>query len=102
MLITSGEILYWYFKQSGVNYQRDYQLALQYRNTTGYSLVAPTANPSGGGYTDWFIQEMKLPGFTPEIAPYTYGKPVPLRYWDRVWNDNKAAGLMLAREAANR
>ena len=99
---SSGEILYWYFKQSGVNYQRDYQLALQYRNTTGYSLVAPTANPSGGGYTDWFIQEMKLPGFTPEIAPYTYGKPVPLRYWDRVWNDNKAAGLMLAREAANR
>ena len=99
---SSGEILYWYFKQNGLNYQRDYSLALQYKNITGYPLVSPTANPSGGGFTDWFIQEMKLPGFTPEIAPYTNGKPVPLRNWDRVWNSNKVAGIMLAQEAANR
>jgi glucan-binding YG repeat protein len=96
---SSGQILYWYFKQAGSDYTRDYNLALQYKNITGYSLVNPTSNPSGGGYTDWFIQEMKQPGFTPEISPYTYGKPVPVSYFDSIWEQNKQAGLMLASDA---
>jgi glucan-binding YG repeat protein/murein tripeptide amidase MpaA len=96
---SSGEILYWYFKQGSGTYNRDYNIALKYKKLTGYSLVQPTTNPSGGGFTDWFIQDMKMPGFTPEISPFTYGKPVPVSYFDRIWNQNKAAGLMLANEA---
>ncbi|MEW8985419.1 MAG: M14 family zinc carboxypeptidase [Bacillus sp. (in: firmicutes)] len=96
---SSGEILYWYFKQSGSNYSRDYRIAQKYQRLTGYSLVQPTTNPSGGGFTDWFIQDIKMPGFTPEISPYTYGKPVPVSRFDSIWNENKAAGLMLANEA---
>ncbi|SFB21843.1 MULTISPECIES: M14 family zinc carboxypeptidase [unclassified Bacillus (in: firmicutes)] len=96
---SSGEILYWYFKQGSGTYNRDYNIAMKYKNMTGYSLVKPTTNPSGGGYTDWFIQDMKMPGFTPEISPFTYGKPVPVSYFDSIWNENKAAGLMLANEA---
>lgn len=99
---SSGEILYWYFKQNNNVYNRDYNLALGYGALTGYSLVSPTSNPSGGGYTDWFIQEMQQPGFTPEISPYTNGKPVPIGYFDRIWQQNKDAGLMLALDASFR
>jgi glucan-binding YG repeat protein/murein tripeptide amidase MpaA len=99
---SSGQILYWYFKQAGSIYNRDYLLALKYSSMTGYSLVKPVTNPSGGGFTDWFIQDMKQPGFTPEISPFTYGKPVPLSNYDRIWNENKAAGLMLADDASRR
>lgn len=99
---SSGEILYWYFNQSGNDYYRDLSLANSYKNLTGYSLVQPKPNPSGGGFTDWFIQEMKLPGFTPEVSPYTYGMPVPISYFDMIWDQNKLAGLMLAQEAAVR
>lgn len=99
---SSGEILYWYYKQTDSNYNRDYQLALQYSQLTGYPLVAPTSNPGGGGYKDWFIQETKMPGFTPEISPYTNNLPVPLGNFDRIWEQNKSAGLLLAQEASTR
>ncbi|WP_080843964.1 M14 family zinc carboxypeptidase [Cytobacillus gottheilii] len=96
---SSGEILYWYFNQKGYEYTRDYALAAKYGGLTSYSLVRATPNPSGGGYTDWFVQDIKLPGFTPEISPYTYGKPVPVKNFDKIWQQNKAAGLMLAKES---
>ena len=99
---SSGQILYWYFKQAGSIYNRDYLLALKYSSMTGYSLVKPVTNPSGGGFTDWFIQDMKQPGFTPEISPFTYGQPVPLSNYDRIWRENKAAGLMLAEDVSRR
>ncbi|KAA0548346.1 hypothetical protein FZW96_07160 [Bacillus sp. BGMRC 2118] len=99
---SSGEILYWYYKQTGANYNRDYSLAVQYGNMTGYSLVQPTTNISGGGYKDWFIQETGLPAFTPEVSPYTGGQPVPIANFDTIWNQNKKAGLWLADEASKR
>ncbi|PLR90767.1 M14 family zinc carboxypeptidase [Bacillus sp. T33-2] len=99
---SSGQILYWYFNQDSSVYNRDYNLALKYGALTGYSLVNPTSSPSGGGYTDWFIQDMRQPGFTPEISPYTYNKPVPLSNYASIWEQNKAAGLMLALDAMAR
>lgn len=99
---SSGEILYWYYKQSGSNYDRDYLLAQKLSNITGYSLVKPVTEPGGGGFKDWFIQEMKQPGFTPEVSTYTYGKPVPIGHFDEIWGENKSIGLMLAKEAMNR
>ena len=96
---SSGRILYWNFHQATGAYNRDYQIALKYSNLTGYSLVFPGSNPSGGGFTDWFIQDMKMPGFTPEISTHTYSKPVPLSNFDSIWKENQSAGLMLALEA---
>ncbi len=96
---SSGEILYWYFKQSGNPYWLDYGIASKISRKTGYSLVQPTSNPSGGGYTDWFIQSQGKPGFTPEISPYVVEQPVPLSNYDRIWNQNNSIGLMLADEA---
>jgi Zinc carboxypeptidase/Choline-binding repeat len=96
---SSGRILYWDYKQAAAEKARDYQIALKYSKLTGYSLVSQGSNPSGGGYTDWFIQAMKLPGFTPEISPYTYNKPVPIANFDSIWRENQAAGLLMAQEA---
>jgi murein tripeptide amidase MpaA len=98
---SAGQILYWNYKQAYYERERDHAIAVKYANLTGYSLVYPGSNPSGGGYTDWFIQEMKLPGFTPEISPYTNGKPVPLANYDNIWKQNSSAGLLMAKEALN-
>ncbi|MCA1031413.1 hypothetical protein LCL95_10295 [Bacillus timonensis] len=98
---SSGQILYWHFNTAKELYNRDYALASKIGTITGYSLVQPTENPSGGGFTDWFIQDMKQPGFTPEISPPTYSAPVPLENYDSIWEENKTIGLMLAQEAKN-
>ncbi|MBM7661606.1 nicotinamide riboside kinase [Bacillus mesophilus] len=99
---SSGEILYWHFHQSGARMERDYQIAKAISNQTGYRIVDPVSNPSGGGFTDWFISTRLQPGFTPEVSPYTYGQPVPLSNYDAIWLENRSVGLMLAKEAFER
>jgi murein tripeptide amidase MpaA len=95
---SSGEILYWHFHQGLSAYKRDAALAKKISNKTGYSLVPAMRNPSGGGYTDWFIQSQKKPGFTPEISPYVGNKPVPLKNFSQIWKQNRTIPLLLADE----
>lgn len=99
---SSGEILYWDFKTKGSLKTLSRKIANQISKKTGYSLVFPGPNPSGGGYTDWFLQDMKKPGFTPEISPYVGNRPVPVSYFNSIWKKNDTIGLMLAKEAATR
>ena len=96
---SSGEILYWNFHQDPVRYKRDHNIAEMIERKTGYRLVYPGPNPSGGGYTDWFIISQKKPGFTPEISPYVGPRPVPISNFSRIWKQNDSIGLMLADEA---
>jgi len=96
---SSGEILYWHYKQGSERTKRDRNIAEMIRSKTGYSLVTPKANPSGGGFTDWFISTHLKPGFTPEISPYVGPKPVPMTSFNSIWSENKAIGIMLANEA---
>jgi glucan-binding YG repeat protein/murein tripeptide amidase MpaA len=98
---SSGRILYWEYKQSAADRQRDYQIALKYANLTGYSLMYQGAYPIYGGFSDWFIQETRMPGFTPEISTYTNNKPVPIANFDSIWKENQSAGLLMAYEALN-
>jgi hypothetical protein len=93
---SSGEILFWNFHQTGSWYTRDHAYAKQIGNMTGYSLVYPGANPSGGGFTDWFIIAYKRPGFTPEIARYVVETSPPVSEFGRVWTQNKGVGLYVA------
>ncbi|UII55639.1 M14 family metallocarboxypeptidase [Cytobacillus spongiae] len=95
---SSGEILYWHFNQSYSNSIRDKAIANKIKEKTGYALVPAVRNPSGGGYTDWFIQELKKPGFTPEISKYVGPRPVPTSSFDSIWKKNYSIGLMLAKE----
>lgn len=93
---SSGEILFWHFKTLSANLARDKAMARTLSQLTGYSLVAPENNPSGGGYKDWFIQEFGRPGFTVEIARYAGESYVPLNEFSRIWSENKEAGLYSA------
>jgi g-D-glutamyl-meso-diaminopimelate peptidase len=65
----------------------------------GSRLVAPDANPSGGGFTDWFIQQFGRPGLTPELGRSAGETNVPLSEWGRIWKRNQNTGWMLASEA---
>ncbi|HZG59634.1 MAG TPA: M14 family metallocarboxypeptidase [Anoxybacillus sp.] len=96
---SSGEIIYWHFHQSGERQKRDHRLALMLAKKTGYSLVKPRKNPSGGGYTDWFISRFKKPAFTPEVSKYVGKRPVPIKNFPSIWEKNKVIGLMMASEA---
>ncbi|RCW77394.1 S8 family serine peptidase [Saliterribacillus persicus] len=98
---SSGEILYWNYKlRNGTALKAtSRRIANMISNKTGYPLFMPGSNPSGGGFTDWFIQGQKKPGFTPEISPHVGERPVPVSYFDSIWNENNSIGLMLAKEA---
>lgn len=93
---SSGEIIFWNFNSLSSNLNRDKTIARTLGNLTGYSLVAPEKNPSGGGYKDWFIQKYGRPGYTIEIASYVGETNVPLRQFDKIWSENKEVGLYSA------
>ncbi|MBB6454001.1 g-D-glutamyl-meso-diaminopimelate peptidase, partial [Salirhabdus euzebyi] len=95
---SSGRILYWYYRTLPSNYNRDLGLAQTISNITGYSLVKPDPNASGMGYTDWFIQEFKRPGFTPEVSYYVFETSPPLSVFHEEWIRNKSMGLYIASE----
>jgi g-D-glutamyl-meso-diaminopimelate peptidase len=92
---SSGEIIFWHFKQSNKDTTRDEQFAKLTSQLTGYSLVKPRINPSGGGFTDWFIQKHKRPGLTIEISPYVGERHVPVSSFNKIWNENKSVPLAL-------
>lgn len=94
---SSGRVLFWYF-HNGTNLDRDYQLAKELGNITDYKLISANSTPSGRGYTDWFIQEFKKPGFTPELSYYVGDKHVPLSVFPEIWERNKTVGLWMAEE----
>ncbi|PZD95071.1 carboxypeptidase [Paenibacillus sambharensis] len=95
---SSGEIVYWHFHTKPASIARDKALVRRYSAMTGYRIVTPTANPSGGGYTDWFISTFDRPGMTPELARAAGEVHVPLTEWDRIWRQHQNTGWMLAAE----
>ncbi|MBU8906529.1 M14 family zinc carboxypeptidase [Desertibacillus haloalkaliphilus] len=96
---SSGEIIFWHFHNKYRS--RDYQLVRELGAITGYSPVPPVSNPSGKGYTDWFIQEFNKPAFTPEISPYVGNRHVPPEYFSRIWDENRTVGLWMASKSEN-
>ncbi|WP_460321869.1 M14 family metallopeptidase [Paenibacillus sp. YSY-4.3] len=95
---SAGRILYWNYKTAPANLERDRKLAQSFAAKTGYSLVQPTSNPSGGGYTDWFISTFGRPAFTPEIGIKTGEAHLPLSAFAEEWKRNKGIGIWLADE----
>ncbi|HYG58741.1 MAG TPA: M14 family zinc carboxypeptidase, partial [Symbiobacteriaceae bacterium] len=95
---ATGRILYWHFHNRPEHLERDRRLAEQFGALTGYVLVQPEANPSGGGYKDWFVQTFGRPGFTPEIAAYGDGSPPGPAQFAEEWERNRLVGLFVAQE----
>ncbi len=96
---SSGEILYWNYKTKAENVIRDKAIAKAYANMTGYQLIQPQMNPSGGGFTDWFITQFGHPGLTPELGRAVGGDNVPLSEWGRIWQQQKNTVWLLAKES---
>ncbi|MEW9701427.1 M14 family zinc carboxypeptidase [Paenibacillus sp. SI8] len=95
---TSGRVLYWHFHTDPDNVERDRKMAATISGMTGYRLVKPEQNPSGGGFTDWFIAQFGRPGFTAEIGPYVEEDELPLWTFTDIWAENETMGLYLASE----
>lgn len=95
---TAGSILYWNFHTAKANLQRDQRLARTFSSITGYSLVPPSSHPSGGGYTDWFIQTFGRPAFTPELGTKIGETNLPVSAFSAEWRKNQTIGLWLADE----
>lgn len=95
---SSGEILFWNYKTKAENVYRDKLIASAYGKLTGYRLVTPQANPSGGGFTDWFITEFGRPGLTPELGRTAGETNVPLSEWSYNWSKQKNTIWFLAEE----
>lgn len=95
---TSGEILYWNFYTAPEHLARDKKLANAISAMTGYSQVKPEKDPSGGGYTDWFIAQFGRPGFTAELGHYQEETEMPLWTFTEIWGENQDMGLYLASE----
>jgi len=69
---------------------------------TGYRVIDLQHDPSGGGFSDWFVTVLGRPAITPEIAPFVGPRPVPLSHWPDIWRRNREVGIILAAEAARR
>ncbi|MCZ0703279.1 g-D-glutamyl-meso-diaminopimelate peptidase [Natronobacillus azotifigens] len=95
---SSGEEIFWKYKSSGNLAMEAQYLAQLISEKTGYDLIDPGENPSGGGFTDWFLMVIKKPSFTIEIAPYIGPKPVPLQYYEKIWEENKEVPYLLAKK----
>ncbi|WP_158606830.1 M14 family zinc carboxypeptidase [Paenibacillus ginsengarvi] len=95
---SSGRVLYWHFNTSSEHVNRDKRLANAISAMTGYGQVKPEKNPSGGGFTDWFIMQFGRPGFTAELGTYQEENELPLWTFGELWEENKEVPLYLAAE----
>ncbi|MDT3426018.1 g-D-glutamyl-meso-diaminopimelate peptidase [Paenibacillus forsythiae] len=93
---SSGGIIFWHYHTLAANLARDREIASSLARLTGYSLVRPEKNPSGGGYKDWFIQEFGRPGFTVEIGNYAGEANLPLSAFGQIWAENRQVPLYTA------
>ena len=98
---SSGEMVYWNFHTKPEHLTRDLAIATRYAKMTGYRLMRPEPNPSGGGYKDWFILTFGRPGLTPELGRRAGETNVPLSEWERIWKQHRETGWMFAEEAYN-
>lgn len=95
---SAGEVIYWWYYQTGKEYEDSLYLAKVLSKMTGYALVPSSASNGGLGFTDWVIQTKHKPGFTIEIGKIVNGKPLKWEEYSRAWKKNKDVPLTLTTE----
>ncbi len=83
---SSGEMIYWY-NPKGVNNKMNRYLAEQLSVFSGYTILSPSSQASGGGYRDWFVEEFGRPGLTIEVGSGYC--PLPQANFYEYWQDNR-------------
>ena len=78
---SQGEEIYWSYGENTP--KRSELMARIMAMSSGYVATHPTGLAVGGGFKDWFINELKLPSFTVEIGK---GKnPLPLSNLEEIY-----------------
>lgn len=94
---STGQEIYWKYK-NGKYEQRDYLIAKEIAQLTGYKLGKPPKKATGGGFTDWFITTYHRPALTIEICPPMVDRAPPLSSFPEVWERNQYVGMKLVNE----
>ena len=72
---SQGEEIYWHYGESTPH--QSSMMAKILASSCNYTLKEPTSLAGHGGFKDWFISEMKKPGFTIEIGKGE--NPLPIK-----------------------
>lgn len=94
---SAGHVIYWQYGEQQ-NVYRDYFLASSLASLTGYQLAKPPLEATGGGFTDWFIDEFKRPAFTLELTNHVGESHPPMEKFHEEWIRNQFVGFYLASE----
>lgn len=84
---SQGQVIYWGY--CGLEPKESLQMVTRLSLASSYTPVR-TAD-SYGGYKDWFIQEMRRPGFTIEVGVGT--NPLPFESYSEIWTNNVLLAL---------
>ena len=94
---TQGEIIYWYFGQTGEAETRDLAYARELAGLTGYSLISKNKSSSNNlamGYKDWFVMAFGRPGFTIECGQGSH--PLNISQLDSIYQAVKDVPIHMA------
>lgn len=77
-LHTQGEVIYWSYGDKKP--PRSEKMAEIMATSTGYALDYPVGLAEGGGFKDWFIEEISRPAFTVELGKGQNPLPIDTAY----------------------
>ncbi len=93
---TQGNVIYWYFGQTGELKEATQALANKVSAVTGYPTDANYEKLDPAGYKDWAISKKGIPSLTIEVGSET--SPVPASQFQAVWRANMSVWDVLLQE----
>lgn len=84
---TKGNVIYWYFAQTGELLDETERFANAISNSTGYMTDANFENLDPAGYKDWALCQMEIPSITIEVG--SGETPVSEEQIDGIYERNK-------------
>lgn len=95
---TQGEVIYWYFGQTGELKDITEQFGKAVSKTTGYPMDANYEKLDPAGYKDWAIMQLGIPSLTIEVGRET--SPVPPGQFSEIWERNQDVWNVMLQNAA--
>ena len=95
---TSGREIFWHYRTRHEHVARDYGIAKNISELTGYALTMPEKEARGSGFTDWFITEFQRPAMTLELSYLVDETNPPLSVFPAEWERNRLVGMALIKE----